>query len=124
MSGGGGGGGSLEVYGHLHCFQHVKLQVVKTAPDSQLLNLLSVSRLVTVLNEVDQWGVVCKFQELDLVVTRLVDIAVFVMVSPKVQCYHPCSSTFTSVIFPKRYLESMAMRMILHSFTPTESGLN
>ncbi len=79
MGGEWGGGGSLEVYGHLHCFQRVKLQVVKTAPDSQLLNLLSVSRLVTILNEVDQWGVVCKFQELDLVVTRLVDIAVFVM---------------------------------------------
>ncbi len=42
-----------------------KLQVVKTAPDSQLLNLLSVSRLVTVLNEADQCGVSCKLQELD-----------------------------------------------------------
>ncbi len=36
-----------------------KLQVVKTAPDSQLLNLLFVSRLVTALNEADQCGVVC-----------------------------------------------------------------
>ncbi len=44
---------------------HVKLQVVKTAPDSQLLNLLSVSRLVTVLNEADQCGVICKLKELD-----------------------------------------------------------
>ncbi len=33
------------------CFERVKLQIVKTAPDSQLLNLLSVSRLVTVLDE-------------------------------------------------------------------------
>ncbi len=33
--------------------------------DSQLLNLLSVSRLVTVLNEADQCGVICKLQELD-----------------------------------------------------------
>ncbi len=31
-----GGGGSPDV----HCFERVKLQVVKTAPDSQLLNLL------------------------------------------------------------------------------------
>ncbi len=46
-------------------FEHVKLQVVKTAPDSQLLNLLSVSRLITVLDEADQCCVVCKLQELD-----------------------------------------------------------
>uniref|UniRef100_A0A8C2K916 Cadherin domain-containing protein n=1 Tax=Cyprinus carpio TaxID=7962 RepID=A0A8C2K916_CYPCA len=39
---------------HLHCFESVQLQVVKTAPDSQLLNLLSVSRLVTVLDETDE----------------------------------------------------------------------
>ncbi len=37
----------------------------KTAPDSQLLNLLSVSRLVTILDEADQCGVICKLQELD-----------------------------------------------------------
>ncbi len=35
-----GGGGSPDVHDHLHCFERVKLQVVKTAPDSQLLNLL------------------------------------------------------------------------------------
>ncbi len=46
-------------------FERVKLQVVKTAPDSQLLNLLSISRLVTVLNEADDCGVICKLQELD-----------------------------------------------------------
>ncbi len=56
----GGGGGSLEVHDHLHCFERFKLQVVKTAPDSQLLNLLSVSRFVTVLNEADQCGFICK----------------------------------------------------------------
>ncbi len=61
----GGGGGSPEVHDHLHCFECVQLQVVKTAPDSQLLNLLSVSRLVTVLDEADQCGVICKLQELD-----------------------------------------------------------
>ncbi len=55
----GGVGGSPEVHNHLHGFERVKLQVVKTAPDSQLLNLLSVSRLVTALNEADQCGVVC-----------------------------------------------------------------
>ncbi len=59
------GGGSLEVHYHLHSFERVQLQVVKTASDSQLLNLLSVSRLVTVLNEADQCGVVCKLQEYD-----------------------------------------------------------
>ncbi len=58
-------GVSPEVHDHLHCFERVKLQVVKTAPDSQLLNLLSESRLVTVLDEADQCGVVCKLQELD-----------------------------------------------------------
>ncbi len=62
---GGRAGGSPEAHDHLHCFEHVKLQVVKTTPDSHLLNLLSVSRLVTVLNEADQCGVICKLQELD-----------------------------------------------------------
>ncbi len=42
-------GVSPEVHDNLHGFERVKLQVVKTAPDSQLLNLLSVSRLVTIL---------------------------------------------------------------------------
>ncbi len=37
-------GVSPEVHDHLHCFEHVILQVVKTATDSQLLNLRSVSR--------------------------------------------------------------------------------
>ncbi len=59
-----------EVHDHLHSFEHIKLQVVETAPGSQLLNLLSVSRLVTVLNEADQCGVVCIFQELDRGVFR------------------------------------------------------
>ncbi len=31
------GGGSLEVHYHLHSFERVELQVVETAPDSQLL---------------------------------------------------------------------------------------
>ncbi len=63
-----GGGvvwGSPEVQNHLHCFERVQLQVNKPAPDSRLLNLLSVSRLVTILNEADQCGVVCRLQELD-----------------------------------------------------------
>ncbi len=60
-----GGGG-----GHLHSFECVKLQVVKTAPDSQLLILLSASRLVTVLNDADQCGVFCKLQDLDRGVSR------------------------------------------------------
>ncbi len=69
-------GVSPEVHDHLHCFERVKLQVVKTAPDSQLLNLLSVGRLVTVLNEADQCGVVSKLQELDRGVFRCAVIRV------------------------------------------------
>ncbi len=45
-------------------------RLVKTAPDSQLLNLLSVSRLVSALDEADKCGVVCKLQELDRGVSR------------------------------------------------------
>ncbi len=67
---GGEQGVSPEVHDHLHCFEHVELQVVKTTPDSQLLNLLSVSRLITVLDETDQCGVFCKLQELDRGVFR------------------------------------------------------
>ncbi len=69
-------GVSPEVHDHLHCFERVKLQVVKTAPDSQLLNLLSVSRLITALNEADKCGVVCKLQELDRGVFRSAVIGV------------------------------------------------
>ncbi len=54
----------------------VKLQVVKTAPDSTLLKILSVSRLVTVHNEADQCGVVCKLQKLDRGVSRCAVIGV------------------------------------------------
>ncbi len=43
-AGGGGGGGSPEVHDHLHCFERVELQVVKTAPDSQIFSPLFVSR--------------------------------------------------------------------------------
>ncbi len=70
MGDGGGGGGSLEVHDHLHSFERVQLQVVKNAPDSQLLNLLSVSRLVSVLDEADDCGFICKLQELDRGVFR------------------------------------------------------
>ncbi len=40
-------GVSPEVHDYLHSFERVKLQDAKNAPDSQLFNLLSVSRLVT-----------------------------------------------------------------------------
>ncbi len=70
------GGVSPEVHDHLHSFERVELQVVKTAPDGQLLNLLSVSRLVTVLDETDQCGVVCKLQELDRGVFRCAVVGV------------------------------------------------
>ncbi len=69
-------GVSPEVHDHLHCFECVKLQVVKTAPASQLLNLLSVSRLVTVLDEADQCGVICKLQEFDRGVFRCAVVGV------------------------------------------------
>ncbi len=42
----------------------------------QLLNLLSVSRFVTVLNEANQCGVVCKLQGLDRGVSRVAVIRV------------------------------------------------
>ncbi len=74
--GGEQGGVSPEVHDHLHCFERVKLQVVKTAPTSQLLNLLSVSRLVTVLNEAVQCAVICKLQELDRGVFRCAVVGV------------------------------------------------
>ncbi len=70
MVSGGEQGGSPEVHDHLHCFERVQLYVVMTAPDSQLLNLMSVNRLVTVLDEADQCGVICKLQELDRGVIR------------------------------------------------------
>ncbi len=60
-----GGGVSPKVYNHLQCFERVQLQVVKTAPDCQPLNHLSVSRLVTVLDEANKCGVVCKLKEFD-----------------------------------------------------------
>ncbi len=44
MVSGGEQGGVPEVHDHLHCFEHVELQVVNTAPNRQLLNNLSVSR--------------------------------------------------------------------------------
>ncbi len=65
-----------EVHDHLHSFERVELQVVKTAPDSQLFNLLSVGRLVTILNEADKSGVICKLQELDRGVFRCAVIRV------------------------------------------------
>ncbi len=69
-------GVSPEVYYHLHCFERVELQVVVTAPDRQLLNLLSVSRLVSVLDEADDCSVVRKLQELDRGVFRCAVIRV------------------------------------------------
>ncbi len=40
MVSGGEQGISPDVHDHLHSFERVQLQVVKTAPNSQLLNLL------------------------------------------------------------------------------------
>ncbi len=69
-------GVSPEVHYHLHSFERVKLQVIVTAPDSQLLNLLSVSRFVSVLEETDDCGVICKLQKLDRGVFRCAVICV------------------------------------------------
>ncbi len=80
---------SPEVHDHLHCFESVKLQVVKTAPDSQLLNLLSLSRLVT-LDEAYQCGIVCKLQELDGGVSRC---AVVICHKWKWHCEEPLCTT-------------------------------
>ncbi len=55
---------------HLHSFEHIQLQIVVTEPESQLLNFLSVSRLVAVLHETDDCGVICKLQEFDREVFR------------------------------------------------------
>ncbi len=71
-----GGGVPPEVHYHLHSFEYVELQVVVTAPDSQLLNPLSVSRLVSILDEADECGVVCIPQELDRGVFRCAVIGV------------------------------------------------
>ncbi len=65
VSGGRAGGVSPEVHDHLHCFERVELQVVLTAPDNQLFNLLSVSRLVSIVDEAGDGSVISKFQELD-----------------------------------------------------------
>ncbi len=76
VSGGSAGGVSPEVHYHLYNFERVQLQVIVTAPDSQLLNLLSVSRLVSVLNETDDCGVICKLQEFERGVSRCAVICV------------------------------------------------
>ncbi len=70
------GGSSPKVHDDLHSFECVKLQVVKTAPDRQLLNLLSVSRLDAVLNEANQCFVVCKIKEIDRGVFRCAVVGV------------------------------------------------
>ncbi len=70
VSGRSAGGFPPEVYYHLHSFERVELQIVVTAPDSQLLNLLSVSRLVAVLDETGDCGVICNLQEFDRGVFR------------------------------------------------------
>ncbi len=46
-------------------FERVELQVVVTASDSQLLNLLSVNRLLSILDKADDCSVVRTLQELD-----------------------------------------------------------
>jgi len=53
-----------EVHYHLHCFEHFQLLLVMTTPDTQLLYLLSVCRLITILVEADDCGVVCSRTEL------------------------------------------------------------
>ena len=57
-------GVSPEVHRHLHHLERVQLQVVLTTPEDQLFHLLSVSGLITVLDQTDDGGVV-KLQEFD-----------------------------------------------------------
>ncbi len=76
MVSGGRAGGCLLKSTIISTVLSIKLQAVKTAPDSQLLNLLSVSRLVTVLNEPNQCSVISKLQKLDRIVSRCAVIGV------------------------------------------------
>ncbi len=80
MVSGGRAGGFLLKPTIIHGFERVQLQVVKTAPDSQLLNLMSVSKLVTILNEADQCGVIFRLRELDRGVFRCTVVHVQVIV--------------------------------------------
>ncbi|KAL0149942.1 hypothetical protein M9458_054774, partial [Cirrhinus mrigala] len=47
-------------HNHLHCFERVQLQVVITTPDSQLLKCASICKLITILDEADNRGFICK----------------------------------------------------------------
>ncbi len=91
-----------------------QLQIVKTTPDSQLLNLLSVSRLVTVLDEADQCGVVCKLQELDRGVFRCAVVGVEqrfsipVLAHPR-SAYFACLSLLTHLI---QMISSLEVRSV------------
>uniref|UniRef100_A0A671S602 Uncharacterized protein n=1 Tax=Sinocyclocheilus anshuiensis TaxID=1608454 RepID=A0A671S602_9TELE len=58
-------GVSPEILDNLHCFESVQLQVVVTAPDNQLFDLLSVSRLISTPDEANDCSVVRKLQEFD-----------------------------------------------------------
>ncbi len=76
VSGGSAGGFLLKSTIIFTVLERVKLQVVVTAPDSQLLNLLSVSKLASILDESNGCGVICKLQEFDRGVSRGVVICV------------------------------------------------
>ncbi len=105
-----------EFHDHLHYFERVQLQVVKTAPDSQLLNLLSVSRLVSALDEADQWGVICKLQELDRRVFRCAVVRILgeeqwgENIALRSSSFFPCF--FKSAI---ELIQIVCLLLILHS---------
>ena len=70
VSGGKVGGVFSQVHYHLHSLERVELQVDLTVPDHQLIHFLLICRLVTILDETNNCGVVCKLQELHREVRR------------------------------------------------------
>ncbi|XP_061530595.1 uncharacterized protein si:dkeyp-97a10.2 isoform X1 [Phycodurus eques] len=54
-----------EVHDHLYSLERVQLQVVTAAPKLQPLHFLSIRRLVTVFDEADDCGFICKLQGFD-----------------------------------------------------------
>lgn len=53
---------SPEIHCHLHCFEHVQLHVVLTAPEHQPLNLPPIRGLLAILDETNDCGLICQLQ--------------------------------------------------------------
>ncbi len=102
-------GVSPEVHDHLHSFERVKLQVVKTAPHRLHLNsqlLESVSRLFIILDEADQCGVVSTRTGIEnrwctgrRAVCKVGEVLMVVWRCPAVQCgvfFQTCNRTHSN----------------------------